>query len=644
MASIDEIRKHLDKCNVPELLVDKVKTIKIFITDHCKEMDVDEVEAFVNDEVCKKFDITKTDVKPTLKKSIDVIKGIQDAIEELKNEELNKQKDEDIAPELKEAADIIKQRAREIMLMGDPVQFILDTHQRLHVGDIDTATTLIASIGIQSVLNSEGIHPKVSGSSGKGKTHCCRAMCHLLPPEYVEATSLSDKAIYYMEDMLPGTVIFSDDINLSESMEGVIKRATTNFQTGDTHTTIDADRKLRKMTIKPRLSWWLTSVDDTQSLQLLNRTFGGDVDESKEQDTKVVEFQLQRAATGEEYLPLNDDVCICREIIRDLKNKTFGVVIEYATYISWGDPTNRRNLEIFLDIVKAFAAIRYRQRRLVDDKLFASLDDFDSAADLYAKRAENQGLKLNNLERKIISFIQSAGVTDSNNIQKHTKKSQGRISQVLHGKGLGGDSGLLGKVAALHCDSVNIESDDGKHTMKKEYSFHGDAFQVFDSTVVSIPKDKRDDYYRYYQTINGLLINKNDISLNDINYITNINNNIDTISNECVDSEEDIHTIIPSHENGNNGNNGNNVTADNDLKSNSPINTEVIAEGEDQRTTIRDIQRFVNGHSDQRDNVRNQKYKTIAFDFCQAHRGVHDNLDKIEALINKMAINGSLWQ
>jgi hypothetical protein len=67
-------------------------------------------------------------------------------------------------------------------------------------------------------------------------------------------------------------------------------------------------------------------------------------------------------------------------------------------------------------------------------------------------------------------------------------------------------------------------------------------------------------------------------------------------------------------------------------------------QSEDQRTTIRDIQRFINGHSDQRENVRNQKYKTIAFDFCQAHPRVYKNPGKIEALINKMAINGSLWQ
>jgi hypothetical protein len=51
---------------------------------------------------------------------------------------------------------------------------------------------------------------------------------------------------------------------------------------------------------------------------------------------------------------------------------------------------------------------------------------------------------------------------------------------------------------------------------------------------------------------------------------------------------------------------------------------------------------FINGHSDQRDNVRNKKYKTIAFDFCQAHPRVYKNPGKIEELINKLSKNGSL--
>ncbi len=250
----------------------------------------------------------------------------------------------------------IREKAEEIMKNGDVVQYIIDEHQKHHVGDVDIAKALLVSIGIQSVLNSDGIHPKVSGESGKGKTHCCKAMGHMIPKEYFIKTGLSDKAIYYMK-LRAGCVVFSDDANLSESMDGIIKRATTNFQEGDSYTTVDITRNLKELYIPPRVSWWLTSVDDDQSLQLLNRTFGGGVDETSPQDDNVFQYQVKQATEGEVSFPETDDVEVCREIIRNVKKQLFRVKIPFANGIIWKDKGNRRNFPIFLDIVKAFAVI-----------------------------------------------------------------------------------------------------------------------------------------------------------------------------------------------------------------------------------------------------------------------------------------------
>lgn len=200
----------------------------------------------------------------------------------------------------------IQERAEDILKNGDPIWFILDTHQSMHIGDINLAKTLLISIGVQSVENSEGIQPKVSGESGKGKTHCCKAMAHLIPKEWMEETTLSNKVIFYM-NIKPSTIIFSDDVNLSEDLEGAIKRATTNFQTDTIYKTLDTARKPKELKVPPRICWWLTSVDDDQGLQLLNRQFGGSVDESKEQDKKVAEYELEKALSGTIAFPENDD-------------------------------------------------------------------------------------------------------------------------------------------------------------------------------------------------------------------------------------------------------------------------------------------------------------------------------------------------
>ena len=71
------------------------------------------------------------------------------------------------------------------MKNGDPVGYIINQHQKMHVGDRNTALILLISIALQSATNSKGIQPKVSGESGKGKTHCCKAMKHLIPEQYM---------------------------------------------------------------------------------------------------------------------------------------------------------------------------------------------------------------------------------------------------------------------------------------------------------------------------------------------------------------------------------------------------------------------------------------------------------------------------
>ena len=68
-----------------------------------------------------------------------------------------------------------------IMLHDDPVKFIIGTYNRYHVGDTSLGTVMLLSIANQSIINSEGIQPKLSGGSGKGKTHAAKTMYALLP-------------------------------------------------------------------------------------------------------------------------------------------------------------------------------------------------------------------------------------------------------------------------------------------------------------------------------------------------------------------------------------------------------------------------------------------------------------------------------
>ncbi|MBU1067064.1 hypothetical protein KKE60_04725, partial [Patescibacteria group bacterium] len=439
-------------------------------------------------------------------------KKIQDkfkAHELKKQEELENKEQEDTIPE-KNIED-----ARKIIYAGDPVKKIIETHATMHVGDEPLALALLVSIGIQSVLNSDGIHPKVSGTSGKGKSHCCKTMMHLIPNKYKFNTTLSDKVIYYM-GIPDGAVVFSDDIDLSETLEGIIKRATSNFQEGDNYTTLDKNLDVKELYIPPRISWWLTSVDDDQSIQLLNRQFGGGIDESIEQDNDVYISQVGGAITGELVLPENEDIDICRYIIKDIKQQLYTVVIPYARGFEWTDKTNRRNFPIFLDIIKAFAVLRHRQRYKTEKNiLIANIDDYNDAKDLYIGRAKNQGTKLTDVELKLCMALNGAGDVDYKYLQKKLGVSQGRISQIINGKKKG-DSGLINKVPGFFAEQQNVKITEDTHVRKMVCSL--DGFEPLSNfgTVITLKQEAIDMFYEYYPSITPVLPDKNNTPLTDI--------------------------------------------------------------------------------------------------------------------------------
>lgn len=414
--------------------------------------------------------------------------------------------------DIETVSDDIKEEARQIIYTGDPVQKIIETHADMHVGDEPMARALLVSIGIQSVLNSDGIHPKVSGDSGKGKTHCCKAMMHLLPKKYKFSTTLSDRAIYYM-DIPEGAVVFSDDIDLSETLEGIIKRSTSNFQEGDNYTTLDKNLDVKRLYIPPRISWWLTSVDDDQSIQLLNRQFGGGIDESQKQDNSVLEFQKDKLKTGVAGLPENRDVGICRCIIDDIKQQLYTVVVPFADDIQWVDTSNRRNFLIFADILRAFTVLRHRQRyKTINNELISNIDDFNDAKNLYIGRAKNQGTKLTDIELRFCKILNDTGELDYDQLQQAMGVSKGRISQIINGKGKG-DSGLINKVPGLIIEKQSVKLDDDTTVQKNVCTLH--KFNQFENyeTVVTLKPGAEEAYLRIYPMFTLDLPEKNTTEL-----------------------------------------------------------------------------------------------------------------------------------
>jgi|GEM_PF-1967944 hypothetical protein len=439
-------------------------------------------------------------------------------------DEIKKQK---IAQKFKKEAEIstpsdeMRAKALDLMRRGDPVRFILDVLANYHAGDRRSAELLLCSVAIGSILNANGTQPKLSGGSGKGKTHLCKALRHLMPSEWVLFTSLSPKAIYYDPDIRPGMVIFSDDVRIGEDLEDTLKRAMSNFQEPSPYRVVSKDRSVETRYLPERLIWWLTSVEDDQEEQLVNRFFSVGIDESQEQDLAALKLTFAPLAEGRQEFPITPGVLICREIIRELKGKIWMVRAPFLMdgdrnlNIQWQNAEDRRNPGRFVDLLAAYAVLRSGQRETEESEGYtivtATQDDFETAKSLYESRAENLSTKLTDRELHFIRWLREKAKNSHyafkiNDIAKSYKGADGKglspktLERMLLGRPERNSFGLIDKIRSGGL-IVEVRSDteavgDGSCKRQKRYNlftFDPDKFNLLDSYsgIVSLKNDSK---------------------------------------------------------------------------------------------------------------------------------------------------------
>jgi len=385
----------------------------------------------------------------------------------------------------------IRAKAIEVLKNGKPVEFFLNTYNKIHIGDKDLGQILIYCTGSQLNKTSNGLHPKLSGESGMGKSDAVETFLHCLPKCAYIKTSLSSKAIFY-HDIKPGTIIFLDDYKQNDDMDAIIKQTSSRFHEPYEHRTIDKDREAQIMVAPPEIVWAITSVDTSQDIQVLNRQVGLDVDASEDITRKVIDHLLDQAVAGEERFPVTEEVLICRAMVLELKKHNFKVSIPFAKRIKWNDLSSRRNPSIFLDLVRSSAVWHFMQRNMPDeDFIEASEQDFEDAKTLYVGRADTLIDKLSKSERRLAeAIIAKHGELYREEAARALNVSVNRISQLVHGEN--GKTGMLQKLPGFYVEKVTLKEED-KNVQKvrlvlKDY----DRFKGLDAIVTLEEDDSKD--------------------------------------------------------------------------------------------------------------------------------------------------------
>ncbi len=344
------------------------------------------------------------------------------------------------------------------------VELVRKNVQKFHVGDWNVADLEMLSIASLSVVNTSGLQPKLSGESGKGKTHAAKSMLHLIHQSIYKAASFSSKALFYDKTLTPKSIIFSDDVNLSEDVDEIVRKAMSNWDTLTQHITLDSQRKPTTLTLPPRIVFWLTSVKTTSTLQLLNRQVEMNVDESPEQDRLVERHQRMLSESGLPEFYDDDEVKLLRGAFLHLNQIDFTVKIPFMKHIKFSDVSNRRNLPIFLDLIKAYCVLNYKARLIEEDgSIVAAKEDFDNALELFKTIAIQQVTKLNEKERQISAIIKDNTPCDIRTIMDETGLSNSYVYELIHGDRKSNNRGLFEKIPKLKLYPKNEYNEENGH-------------------------------------------------------------------------------------------------------------------------------------------------------------------------------------
>ncbi|KKG51865.1 sigma-70 RNA polymerase sigma factor region 4 domain-containing protein [Methanosarcina mazei] len=367
------------------------------------------------------------------------------------NQDINEDVDLDELGFPEETLDQAETKALRILATGDPIDYVLETVEEMHVGDKNMQEGIGISIASQSCSNTDGIQISVNGKSGTGKSDAMKKHTHLLPARYKRVTNVSSKALYYM-NLRPGMVLFFDDKDPDPALEEVFKRCTTNYQGFTVYNTVKDQGRLQ-LVIPPRINWYFTSVESHVTAQMLNRQLLFDSDTSSVQDQSVFDLQKKNAKVGKSSIEVNMKVLICRRIYAHIKDQLFRVKIPFADRIELKMINDRRVFPLLLDMIKGYTIFKYQQRSVDEEGcLIADLEDFYRAKRLFEAKAESVITHLNENERKIIRYImenQGSNGCTYDEIAKGTEIPYKTVQRIINGRKDREESGLIEKYNGL---------------------------------------------------------------------------------------------------------------------------------------------------------------------------------------------------
>jgi hypothetical protein len=327
-------------------------------------------------------------------------------------EEEEKQSLENIEPHLEllereKRADI---EAEDILKTGKPFKKFLTVFQQDHEGDLTVARSIGLTFASSSVVNGDGLHTYVSGSSGRGKSHAAGTMFEQLPDRYRYNRSFSDKYLYYAgtdkdSGLIPGCVVLIDDQAMSPQVQELFKVSTSKFHEQVDYGTVH-NQKAMTLKMPKEISWVLLKVDDPGDDQTMNRLIQARVDESEEKIASSA-MKIRNKYTNlssKAVIEIRFDLLVVRAMWKRIKDSRVAVDVPCAHHILFADQHNLRTHELFFNLMMCHAVIHQWQRKVIGNTqdgipiIQANYEDYKEAKMIFEALHIFGGQKFNTLK------------------------------------------------------------------------------------------------------------------------------------------------------------------------------------------------------------------------------------------------------
>jgi hypothetical protein len=324
-------------------------------------------------------------------------------------------------------------------LIDHPKEYITtaqEDYKKLHYGDESVCLMALRQQAIQCCPRADGLHIKMAGGTGQGKSHAISAAYAQSPPEYTQIISSSPMGVIYDHELKERTIIMLDDCIPDQPVVDVIKQATTQWRTGlKRSTVVSGDSK--KIHLPPCISWTLTSCEDVKDEQFQNRFETLHISNNDEKSKVVGEFVVEECEKEQPATEPTQERLVLQEVMRILKSLTFNVVLPKG-HLKVLRPKEMRSVKQLIDNMRGNAILHYKERNPVykDDTIIitATKDDFNECIGEFQDTNVYEN-KLNKCEQSIMQILTSSRFPSSQaDLVKKTGFNPGSVHVALVGR------------------------------------------------------------------------------------------------------------------------------------------------------------------------------------------------------------------